>query len=445
METSKHLILLGFLFALPVFAFNDQLTHPNLTNEAIELYNRYYPRVSYEDLQLIKQGSIDEDLGIRSTYHFYDPVYNRGIAGMESSKKWAEDTIAQGGAVGNALAGTITAYFGGNADYSWERAVYEYVHGDKRRGLETLGHIVHLIEDAAVPDHTRNDEHLPYFKAVGDGRFDQTSPFETYANDPHDVSGIAEELMLKNKRPLIYSNLDAYFDNVANYSNNNFFSRDTILIKTYSEPKITTSVIRQGKENNDYSLGYGVLGPLVQYTVDYNNETGEKILTYSLKDEQNEIFNNYWAHLSRVAVQNSAGVIKLFFDAVEEEKRTGALAEKNKSSLAKVWDTTKDGANSLLAAIGLGTSGSGSGTTTPALGQKTPTTPDFVPPLLGQEGIDTDSDLGAGLPTGDDEGMTQAEYLQSRILRLQTQLLAAQIASDPNADWPPLGAACSAQ
>ena len=39
--------------------------------------------------------------------------------------------------------------------------------GDKEKAMFALGHILHLIEDSSVPDHTRNDPHpndSPYEK-----------------------------------------------------------------------------------------------------------------------------------------------------------------------------------------------------------------------------------------------------------------------------------------
>ena len=36
--------------------------------------------------------------------------------------------------------------------------------GDKAYGLEALGHVLHLLEDATVPDHTRNDPHPPFLE-----------------------------------------------------------------------------------------------------------------------------------------------------------------------------------------------------------------------------------------------------------------------------------------
>ena len=144
------------------FAYDDDTTHPALTQEIIKLFNSEFKslKLSDTDAEQIIQGSIDEDLETRWMQHFYDPVYNRGltILGQEwmTSKEWSQNTLAQAGLNGF-LAGTLTSFFSDEDDYSWDRAIYEYAWGDKKRGLLALGHVLHLIEDTSVPDHTRNE------------------------------------------------------------------------------------------------------------------------------------------------------------------------------------------------------------------------------------------------------------------------------------------------
>ena len=154
------------LIASPFFvlAYDDKTAHPALTDEVVDLFNLYYPNIKIDDVDktLIKKGSINEDSGTRWMHHFYDPIYNRGLWGYSSSKVWALDTAGQAmldiGYVqgGGSVYGTVTTKpFDSGTDYSWDRAIYDYVWVDKARGLEGLGHILHLVEDASVPDHTR--------------------------------------------------------------------------------------------------------------------------------------------------------------------------------------------------------------------------------------------------------------------------------------------------
>ena len=80
-----------------------------------------------------------------------------------------------------------------------------------------MGHVLHLIEDASVPDHTRNDPH------PGDSPYENwTDKFKLDNKDP-DLSA-----RLTGKNSMQFSDLNSYFDGLAKYSNNNFYSKDTI-------------------------------------------------------------------------------------------------------------------------------------------------------------------------------------------------------------------------
>ena len=153
-------LLGGALFALPffVFGYSDTTTHPALTQEILKFYNEFYSYqpVNNEDAQEIIQGSIDEDSGTRWLYHFYDPVYNRGLvlkgslsteerelafgAGCiksewKNSNEWAQNTLLQSGQEYSLTAGIFTDLFTSDDDYSWDRAIYDYAWKDKKRGL----------------------------------------------------------------------------------------------------------------------------------------------------------------------------------------------------------------------------------------------------------------------------------------------------------------------
>src|SRR3989338_8591009 len=183
----KHLFYscLGLSFVLPFFAFayNPETTHAALTQEIIKLFNKSFKAHAFNDLEItaIIRGSIEEDSDIRALHHFYDPVHDRGLilngVPFVSSKQWSKSASEQAGYDINYLSkfGTITqAAFSASTDYSWDRAVHEYAWGDRDRALESLGHILHLLEDATVPEHTRNDPH-PHIFGMG-------SPYEDWTN-----------------------------------------------------------------------------------------------------------------------------------------------------------------------------------------------------------------------------------------------------------------------
>ena len=85
---------------------------------------------------------------------------------------------------------------------TWERAVYEYANGNPKEALYTLGYILHLIEDAAVPDHTRDDPH------AHDMRRRRAITAVPWKNTPNDIIGnnfnIADNLKNNGYKPIVF-------------------------------------------------------------------------------------------------------------------------------------------------------------------------------------------------------------------------------------------------
>lgn len=359
--------LMTVAIAPSLFAYSDKTTHPALTDEIVDFFNINHPDLvlNSEEKEAVIRGSVQEDAFGRWMRHFYDPVYERGLEyGMswQSSKDWAGDTLAQStykiqDTIDRPLYGKVIDFFSADTDYSWDRAIYEYAWKDKIRGLEALGHILHLIEDATVPDHTRNDPHPAIGKQVITRypnvsskivslfeHFDHTneSPYETWtAQFDRSNIGLVEKLTSQNLKPLYLENLDEYFNVTAKFSNNNFFSRDTVLSNEYTQPFISfekSEII----DNLHYTFGYrdeGNNSRLVRIELQVNEE-GEILKTYTLKDRKDFILSDYWSLLSQEAVLNGAGIVKLFFDEVAREKENKILYNKNKSWFAKMYDST---------------------------------------------------------------------------------------------------------
>ena len=328
-----HIFLIFPAFS---FAYNDKTTHPALTDEIVDLFNLYYPGLKFSDAEkeLIKQGSTDEDEGTRPMNHFYDPVYQRGLWGNPTSKDWATDTFAQavldpGYTSGSALASVSTHYFDSNTDFSWDRAVYDYVWHDKARGLKALGHVLHLLEDASVPDHTRNDAHPPY----ADEWLEQASPYEHWAGQftPGALDGLGTTLYRGAALPpRISSGLQGYFDSLANYSNNNFFSKDTILIAEYLNPKVVTKDLEGLSDGNIYEFGYGSVDAQKSRLVLLGlRKLGSTESHISIQDKDDLILKNYWSRLSKQSVLHGVGVVKLFFEVAKKEREAKALLARN--------------------------------------------------------------------------------------------------------------------
>lgn len=365
-------------YPLFIFGYDDKTTHPLLTEQIVKFYNLHYPdkAVASDDTEAIIQGSIDEDKGTRWMQHYYDPVHNTGLTYLgtkwESSRAWSQDTLAQAssGQTGYAMSylgflSSMLGYYQSPTDYSWDRAVYEYAWGDKKRGLESLGHVLHLMEDASVPDHTRNDPHpglenkvsqtlgslapQQVINYLGSHNSFNGSPYEGFARFRRGEVDIVKDL--KGLKPVELSTVDGYFYDMAMYSNNNFFSRDTILTGEYLNPKILREELVDGKDGS-YKIGYGrdSFGQKIRLAK-IDIRFGDEELEYSLNDDDNLILTDYWNHLSKQAVLHGAGVLRLFFDEVEKEKRTKQLYAKNRSWIAKEIDRFKSRAFSIASAL----------------------------------------------------------------------------------------------
>ncbi len=64
------------------FAYSPRNTHPDLTEEMFEFYNAAgEQKIGSEFLQVLRQGSIDEDTDPRWINHFYDPQSGEGWTG----------------------------------------------------------------------------------------------------------------------------------------------------------------------------------------------------------------------------------------------------------------------------------------------------------------------------------------------------------------------------
>ena len=364
-------LLGGTLFVIPffVFGYSDTTTHPALTQEILKFYNESYSyqQINNEDAQEIIQGSVDEDSGTRWLYHFYDPVYKRGlvlegslsteelglafVAGgarskWKSSKEWAQNTLLQGDREYSLTAGIFTDLFISDDDYSWERAIYDYAWKDKERGLRGLGHILHLLEDKAVPDHTRNDPHPPVL--------DMGSPYEGWTKK-FDRTTI--NIKTLGERPIEFSNLPIYFDSLANYSNNNFFSKDTFFSESYPGPN--TSYIKKEKLSNGvtYNFAYSEDNYRLFRTTQESEWQALIEKDAYLDDPENRVLNEYWSRLSKQAVLHGAGAVKLFFDEVEKEKATKTLYNKNRSWLTKTTEKVVDGVKSVFGSVSSGVIG----------------------------------------------------------------------------------------
>ncbi len=296
----------GILYPLPARDYEIS-AHAALTNAIIEKYNAAYPDNEIDDgfrFDLIR-GSKEEDDGNRSLNHFYDPVHDRGLnfggKAWMRSKSWAVADDANG--------------------FTWQKGLDAYAAGDNHRAFLILGHVLHLLEDASVPEHVRNDMHA------------LDSPYENFTKTLVPVAD--------NLPPLVLNGMADYFDAMALYANKGFYSADTIDDSAYPAPK-PDYVRQEGK----YLYGFKTDEAGAPYYLVHYVKAG-KYVWASLQEspllnhEGNRILADYWRLLSGKAVRYGAGMAHAFIAEGEKLKKEKAAAKKPVgayASLASVFD-----------------------------------------------------------------------------------------------------------
>ncbi len=321
MENIRVIILvLASTALLPgaVFAY-ERDTHMGLTEATVRAYEEERGDVFGElEAKAMIQGSYDEDDDWRFMRHFYDPINNRGLLGQFiSSKIWAQDTEGQGNynCVNSWLCngkhiGYNDKFFSSPTDFSWDRAIYEYVYGDKVRAAASLGHIVHLLQDATVPAHVRNDPH-PSHGGLGD-----TDPYERFTGQFESGQiNVPGNMEIKSFPGIAHA-----FDDIANFTNKNFVSKDT-LFKHFNEPNLNNLSIRDGFAYNE--TRYKVARARERFNRDSHG--GKREFEIHIDDDKNSVVSDYWRVLSKRSIETGVGIIDLFFREVEKEKKTVRL------------------------------------------------------------------------------------------------------------------------
>jgi hypothetical protein len=320
----KLLVLpLTTVFFLSVFiltwAYEPSPTHTALAQKSAQLYGQFYSGdLTQEQISWIQEGARNEDTPPRWINHFYDPTTDQGwtseqmgnlpanvvalVSGIVlspekavSAPDWAQNQELQ------------TRYTDYDGNRTFQKAVFDYVDGNKNEAFKSLGHILHLIEDMTVPAHTRQDTH---WDALGD----PGEPYEKWAKENTDLSHLA------NLNPINENfhcdNISDCFFKVAKYSNENFFSEDTINSNKYKSPKINRII-----DNGDFAFGYNNEKILYKIIFRAGTKTVEKI---TVNDPF--IHSSYWYFLSKQAVLGGVEIIRLFFGEV-------AKAQNDKSRL----------------------------------------------------------------------------------------------------------------
>ena len=313
--------LIGAFFVTKVSAYDAVNTHPALTNEIVNFYNLNYPeKLSKTDKEWLIKGAVDEDQGMRPMNHFYDPVHNIGMAGFPTSKQWAMSSGAQSNfAIANHSIAESSGLIKSADDFSYQRAIDDYVHSDRQRAMIAFGHVLHLLEDANVPDHTRNDPHPPV------GHFGSPYEHEMAKWNPGNFH-IADNLNKEGLKPNKLNSLGDYFDKIAKYSNGNFFSKDTILSSEYPNPSVNSWQYRKNIQNEEELLG------LTKDSAGSYVLVKKIVRTNELTINDKSILDGYWERLSKDVVLNGAGALNLFLTEAEKAKKEYANRPPEKPS-----------------------------------------------------------------------------------------------------------------
>ena len=279
------ILINSVIFVSRVFSYNDTVSHPSFTENIAFVYNDNSDRkLSNNEIGWLKWGSIEEDTPPRWMRHFYEPNLNKGLAMYMTSREWVQSPEVQSSSLGG--------------DHSWQKAINSYIAGDNRTAFIALGHVLHLLEDATVPAHTRLDVHIK-----GD-------PYEKWVEEN------AQDRVNFKAQPTIVNDLSDVFYRLAMYSNKYFFSEDTI-----TKQEITNK--GQGKVDIKMNDGryrrYIISQDLDRIT--FKLLRVEKTVL-SEKYSIDEVVNSdYFNLLVPKAVAYGAGVIKLFFEEVEKKKQ----------------------------------------------------------------------------------------------------------------------------
>jgi hypothetical protein len=297
-------------------------------------------------IELIEDGSVDEDRPIlwRPRHHFHNPRLNWDEAGWqppplsvqfgESSVIWSQDSNQSVGGK-HSWHDARDTYF--QALTAMSKSERERLYGET---FKSLGHLIHLVQDAAVPSHTRNDSHLNY-KGIGD-----PDAFHGWAEGQEATIAGTNPLpfntsLLNQTNPNAFAPLpiSRIIDStdgdigswaltpgadlgIAEYSSANFYSDDTVNSPSFQfplpaqvevrapEPDATGTRLRRyvyfrsGFGEQDYPLA--VASALAPYVLD-------PIATPTESGLDDKVFTGYGAKLFPRAIGSSAGLIDYFF------------------------------------------------------------------------------------------------------------------------------------
>src|SRR5262249_46273879 len=214
-------------------------------------------------LRWFRRGSTLEDSPLcRASNHFHNPLRPFITSGMSDVPP---ARLLCSGFVSNVTWGTrFTSSIDKGPDlgnpFDWDRSRSAYIaalmlptvaerEASLARAFETLGHVAHLIQDVAVPAHTRNDflSHLEFYPRGASPALWAENSFERFVRrNPGLVDGaMAISFKFPNQPLARFWDADQYdgsnpnttiadsFVGLAEYTNANFASANTIFTESF--------------------------------------------------------------------------------------------------------------------------------------------------------------------------------------------------------------------
>jgi hypothetical protein len=396
MKTHKFVVytaafLITASFPRVAGAFNDE-AHKALSRRALRptvsnldtflrtvLRYEFYPDGIAKQLQngakgqvqdlIAEVGAVDEDFLTRPMHHFHNHTRTWNQAGLwlcpfafcESSIVWSQDQ--------NQIIGGKHSWY--DARKSYYDALTATSAAERKRlyaeAFTTLGHLIHLIQDAAVPAHTRDDAHLSFSWLFGLPDPDEFHYWAEGAQAVNMISGLTfpsqfsfPKSFLGNQPsdnptyPIPTARLtDTTAGNVgsfpyettsttfalngginvtgmsfnrglAEYSSAHFFSQDTIVPETFQFPGLSNIELRQ-EESVSFSTKWGQVQENRRYyyfkpgfgDTDYKLAQGTSLGQISNVPTDIAfdpmVYADYGRKLFPRAVAYSAGLIDYFF------------------------------------------------------------------------------------------------------------------------------------
>lgn len=381
----KNALIVFFVLLLPLAAFpyDSDIVHPAI-NEAASRRSANLATVlqmlgfnggvdSFVNGRRIfwwfqDGGTLEDKPTCQTKFHFHDPTQPFDQAGLSniaidsycrnynhrSSLVWAQDTDDNLWSWQQARLYYLAALTGANKDIREEKFAATF---------RSLGQVMHLVSDASVPAHARNDIHIFPVPIPGLNIPIGRPTYESWAKaNPSKLSytgvqigqSIFNEAVDDSLAPVPISALwdqnkytgynpaDAVGTNIgiAEYTNANFFSEDTIFKNfTYPSRDSVTQVSYEindprnpsGKVLREYyqKIAHGDTGyrlATVGFLKDYLfTFLPDQVITLSLFEKpalDGEVYGDYAARLVPRAVGYSAGLLDYFFRGKLDIKQT---------------------------------------------------------------------------------------------------------------------------